>query len=415
MLVPKGRNKAIIFAAQANYEYVTTIFLLIFGTIIVNSSLNIGYSPSSFLINQNSNMKNLAFLLVVFLMVAQGASAQKKAKKNTDSNKTAYKVVCVGFYNLENLFDTLNTPDVRDSDFTPTGSYAYTGEVYQEKLQNLSYVVSQLGTEKTADGAALLGVCEIENKDVLDDFVKQPLIKDRNYQIVHYNSLDKRGIDVGLLYNPKYFSVIESGKITPKLFYDNENDGKEVEKRDTVFTRDMLWVKGKLDGEEVYAIVCHWPSRRGGSYLREGAAKFCKDFTDKILEKEPNAKIIIMGDLNDDPVSPSVKNVIGARAKKEQTKKGQFFNPAYTLYTQGLGTLAWNDSWNLFDQMLVSHALLNDNKGYRFYAYSRFNKPFLLNKAGRYKGYPYRTYVGGKYQGGYSDHLPVYMYLVKKK
>ena len=353
----------------------------------------IRFIPLSISINQNSNMKKLAFILVS-LLLTQGLYAQKAAKKRGGtSQKEQYKIICVGFYNLENLFDTLNTPGVRDDDFTPEGSYAYTGKIYQEKLQNLSYVVSKLGTEKTPDGAAILGVCEIENKEVLVDLTKQDRIKNRNYQIVHYNSLDKRGIDVGLLYNPKYFSVIESGKITPKLFYDNENDGKEVEKRDTVFTRDMLWVKGKLDGEVVHVIVCHWPSRRGGSYLREGAAKFCKDFTDKILKDDPKAKIMIMGDLNDDPVSPSVKNVIGAKPKKEFVKEGQFFNPAHKLYTQGLGTLAWRDSWNLFDQILVSHGALNDRKGYQFYAYDRFYRSFLINKAGRFKGYPFRKSI----------------------
>ena len=131
--------------------------------------------------------------------------------------------------------------------------------------------------------------------------------------------------------------------------------------------------------------------------------------------KDPKAKIIIMGDLNDDPVSPSVKKVMGAKGKKQQVKAGEFFNPAWDLYKQGLGTLAWSDSWNLFDQMLVSHGTLNDNKGYKFYMYDRFYRSFLINQAGRFKGYPFRTYAGGKYQGGYSDHLPVYLYLVKKK
>ncbi len=375
-----------------------------FGTIVVLLHFEI----TIFNFVQTTIMKKLTFLFAL-LLLSSAIFAQKPKEKE------AYNILCVGFYNFENLFDTLNTEGVRDDDFTPTGSYLYGSEVYQEKLQNLSYVISKLGKDKTPNGPAVLGVCEIENKSVLEDFVKQDRIKDRNYQIVHYNSLDKRGIDVALLYNPKFFTVIESGKITPKLFYDNENDGKELSERDTVFTRDMLWVKGKLDGEEMYFIVCHWPSRRGGSYLREGAAQFCKDFTTSILAKDPKAKIVIMGDLNDDPVSPSVKNVMGAKAKKKKVKAGQFFNPSYSLYQQGLGTLAWNDSWNLFDQMLVSHQLLIDKKGYKFYTYDRFYRSFLINQAGRYKGYPFRTYAGGKYQGGYSDHLPVCIYLIKKK
>ncbi|BDS11873.1 endonuclease/exonuclease/phosphatase family protein [Aureispira anguillae] len=350
-------------------------------------------------------MKKQALLSFLLLMVVCSLGTAQDGKQ-------AHKVVCVGFYNFENLFDTLDTEGKRDEDFTPTGKLLYNSKVYQEKLGNLSHVVSQMGTELTPDGPAILGVAEIENKKVLEDFAKQPKVKDRNYQIVHYESLDKRGIDVGLLYNPKYFKVIESGKITPKLFYDKKEDAT---KRDTVWTRDMLWVKGRLDGDVVYVIVCHWPSRRGGSYLREGAAKYCKDFINGLQNDNPRAKIIVMGDLNDDPVSPSVKDVIKAKEKKGQVKKGGFFNPWAKLYKSGIGTLAYRDSWNLFDQILVSQSILQNNEeGYRFYKNVIFNKSYLISKGGRFKGYPFRTYSFGKYVGGYSDHLPVYIYLVKK-
>lgn len=326
--------------------------------------------------------------------------------------KQAHKVVCVGFYNFENLFDTLDTEGKRDEDFTPKGSLLYNAKVYQEKLGNLSQVVSEIGTELTSDGPALLGVAEIENRAVLEDFVKQPSIQKRNYQIVHYESPDRRGIDVGLLYNPKYFEVIESGKITPKLFYDRNPNAA---KRDTVYTRDMLWVKGRLDGDVVYVMVCHWPSRRGGSYLREGAAQACKDFIKSIQEDNPRAKFIVMGDLNDDPISPSVKDVMKAKGQKGQVKSGGFYNPWLELYQSGIGTLAYRDSWNLFDQILLSHSFLAKNQdGYYFYKNAIFNKSYLISRAGRFKGYPYRTYSFGKYIGGYSDHLPVCVYLVKK-
>jgi hypothetical protein len=327
-------------------------------------------------------------------------------------DKEAHKVVCVGFYNFENLFDTLDTPGKRDGDFTPKGNLLYNSRVYQEKLGNLSQVVGEMGTELTPDGPALLGIAEIENRAVLEDFVQQPSIAKRNYQIEHYESLDKRGIDVALLYNPKYFEVLESGKVTPKLFYDRNPDAKE---RDTVFTRDMLWVKGKLDGEVIHVIVCHWPSRRGGSYLREGAAKACRDFIRTIQEDQPRAKFIVMGDLNDDPVSPSVKSVMLAKGQKGQVKSGGFYNPWEELYKSGIGTLAYRDSWNLFDQILISQSFLPKNQeGYTFYKNVIFNKSYLLSKGGRFKGYPFRTYSYGKYIGGYSDHLPVYVYLVKK-
>ncbi len=327
-------------------------------------------------------------------------------------SKEAHNVVCVGFYNFENLFDTLDTEGKRDEDFTPTGNLLYNSRVYQEKLGNLSQVVSEMGTELTPDGPALLGIAEIENRAVLEDFVKQPSIAQRRYQIEHYESLDKRGIDVALLYNPKYFEVIESGKVTPKLFYDRNPN---AEKRDTVFTRDMLWVKGRLDGEVVHVLVCHWPSRRGGSYLREGAAQACRDFIKTIQDDQPRAKFIVMGDLNDDPTSPSVKDVMKAKGQKAKVKSGGFYNPWEELYKSGIGTLAYRDSWNLFDQILISESFLPKKQdGYSFYKNVIFNKSYLLSKGGRFKGYPFRTYSFGKYIGGYSDHLPVYMFFVKK-
>jgi len=349
--------------------------------------------------------KNTLFLLL--LLLGSGLSFAQDTKQQ-------HKVVCIGFYNFENLFDTLDTEGKRDEDFTPKGKLAYNTKVYTEKLGNLSHVISELGTDLTPDGPAILGVAEIENKSVLEDFVIQPKIKDRNYQIVHYESLDKRGIDVGLLYNPKYFEVIKTGKITPKLFYDKkEKEG--ATKRDTVWTRDMLWVKGKLDGEVVHVIVCHWPSRRGESYLREGAAQACKDFIRSIQEDNRSAKIIVMGDLNDDPVSPSVKDVIMARGKKAQVKKGGFYNPWYESYQKGIGTLAYRDSWNLFDQILMTHSVMTkSDEGYYFYKNSIFQKSYLISKGGRFKGYPFRTYSFGTYVGGFSDHLPVCIYLVKK-
>ncbi|MGH1336116.1 MAG: endonuclease [Aureispira sp.] len=326
--------------------------------------------------------------------------------------KEAHKVICVGFYNFENLFDTLDTEGKRDGDFTPTGSYLYNSTVYQEKLGNLSQVVSEIGTELTPDGPALLGVAEIENRAVLEDFVKQPRIKKRDYQIVHYESPDKRGIDVGLLYNPKYFEVIKSGKINPNLW---RSENSSAKKRDTVFTRDILWVKGKLDGEITYVMVCHWPSRGGKSYLREGAAKACMNFVKSIQEDQPRAKFIVMGDLNDDPTSPSVKEVVKAQGKKGKVKSGGFYNPWMDLYQSGIGTLAYRDSWNLFDQILITQSFLSKNQeGYYYYKNGIFNKSYLVTKGGRFKGYPHRTYSYGKYIGGYSDHFPVYMYLVKK-
>jgi predicted extracellular nuclease len=349
--------------------------------------------------------KKLALLMVLLLFSNKMLFAQ--------DDKQAHKVVCIGFYNFENLFDTLDTEGKNDEEFLPSGKNLYNTKVYTEKLGNLSQVIGEMGTELTPDGPAILGVAEIENRSVLEDFAKQPKVKDRNYQVVHFESLDKRGVDVALLYNPKYFTVLDSGKITPKMFYDQ--NPKEGAARDTVWTRDMLWVKGKLEDEVLYVIVCHWPSRAAESRMREEAAKYCMDFVRSVQDKNPKTKIIIMGDLNDDPVSPSVKDVVAAKGDKKEVKKGGFFNPWWDLYNNGIGTLAYRDAWNLFDQILVSHSLIQkDEQHYYFYKNEIFKKPYLVSQTGKFKGYPFRTYSYGKYIGGYSDHFPTYIFLVKK-
>ncbi len=321
-----------------------------------------------------------------------------------------YKVALIGFYNVENLFDTINQPEVNDEEFTPTGTKLYTAEVYKDKLKNLAHVISLLGLEETPDGVALLGVAEVENKSVLEDLCKEPAIKDRNYQIVHYDSPDERGIDVGLLYNPKYFKVLNSRPLNVPLKSDDGSDRK---------TRDVLYVYGKLDGEPVHIFVNHWPSRRGGEQAsapgRAMAAGVCKAAMDSILKTEANSKVILMGDLNDDPVSPSVAKVIGAKGDINKVGKSEMYNPWMSLYKKGIGTLAYNDAWNLFDQIVISQSWLEkEQTGFFYHKQVIFKRQFLLQQSGRYKGYPFRTYDFNVYMSGYSDHFPVYLQMLKK-
>ena len=321
----------------------------------------------------------------------------------------SFRIGLVGFYNLENLFDTLDTPDVNDTEFTPKGSNLYNSAVYQEKLGNLTRVIGQAGTELTPDGIAVLGVSEIENRSVLEDLVAHPRIADRDYQIVHYDSPDFRGIDVGLLYNPKYFEVTESRAVPLMLYRDDST---------RIFTRDILLVGGLFDGEQVFFMVNHWPSRRGGeaatAHLRNAGALVCKNLTDSLRLAHPTAKFFIMGDLNDDPTSPSVAQVLNAKGKERQVRPGGFYNPFWTYYRRGMGTTAWRDAWSLFDQIVISdNVLQSDQQGYRYYESYIFNPTYLVQKSGHFKGYPFRTYSGGNYLGGYSDHFPVYMALIK--
>ena len=345
-------------------------------------------------------MKHL-FVLALTCFLTFSLQAQEKQ----------YKVACVGFYNVENLFDTVDDPNKRDEEFLPAGDRRWTNEVYQDKLKNLARVVSELGTELTPDGVAILGVSEIENRKVLEDLVQQPAIAKRNYQIVHYDSPDERGIDVGLIYQPKYFTVTGSRAI-PLVIYD-EADGERN------FTRDILHVSGLLDGEPLHVLVNHWPSRRGGEKRsqpgRNAGAMVCKTVKDSLQSLDPNAKVIIMGDLNDDPTSPSVKQVLAAKSKVKDTKPGDVFNPMYSFYKKGIGSNAWRDAWSLFDQVIVSYGLVNKKAaGYRFHKAVVYNKPYLIQRTGQYKGYPFRTFDFDNYIGGYSDHFPAYVFLVKE-
>lgn len=348
-------------------------------------------------------MKKLLSFLIFLLISTNSLFAQSTVKHK-------YKIACIGFYNLENFFDTINDPLINDEEFLPTGSKLYTGKVYLDKLNNLSEVISQLGMDETPDGVAILGVAEVENISVLEDLVAQPKIKNRNYKIVHYDSPDARGIDVGLIYNPTYFKVISSEPLNVPL---KNPDGTPYA------TRDVLWVYGLFNGEPLHVFVNHWPSRRGGEEAsapaRALAAGVAKAKMDSIIAIYPDAKIALMGDLNDDPLSPSVTQVIKAKGDSTKVRRGEMFNPWTNYYRKGIGTLAYNDAWNLFDQIMITPAFLKqDQKGFFFQKAVIFNRPYLVQKSGRYKGYPMRTYDFDIYMRGYSDHFPVYIVLMKK-
>lgn len=322
--------------------------------------------------------------------------------------KTEYKVACIAFYNIENLFDTINQENVIDEEFLPDGLNAWNSNKYWEKEKNIAEVISQIGTDMTPDGPAILGLSEIENRSVLEDLVNEPSIKNRNYQIVHIDGPDRRGVDCALLYNPRYFRVT------------NVQSRAYTLPEDTSFhTRDQLVVSGLFDGELMHFVVNHWPSRSGGQkrseHKRIGAAQKTRSIVDSLLKIDPMAKIVVMGDLNDDPVDKSVKEYLNTGGEIEDLKPGQLYNPMLKMYKNGIGSLAYRDSWNLFDQVILSQALLGDDKTtFKYYKAQIFNKPFLLQKDGAFKGYPWRTFAGGVYLGGYSDHFPAMVFLLKK-
>lgn len=325
-----------------------------------------------------------------------------------EKNKNYY-VSAIGFWNVENLYDTINDPIKNDEEFLPEGTNAWTGPRYWEKINHLAKVISEMAVDATPDGLAILGLCEIENKNVLQDLVRDPQLKSRNYQYVLIEGPDARGVDPALIYNPNYFKVLKT--VTYRITLPTDSAHK---------TRDELVVSGSFGGEPLAVIVNHWPSRRGGELAsrpnRIATAKMARHIADSITKFNPATKVVIMGDLNDDPDNESVKKYLKTANDVHKAHEGEYFNPMESLHKQGIGTLAWQDSWNLFDQTILSHAFLPTGyKTFQYYKAFVFNKPYLKSDFGNFKGYPFRTYSGGAYTAGYSDHFPVYMIIVKER
>ena len=328
-------------------------------------------------------------------------------EKGFAQEKKQYKVGCIAFYNLENLFDTIPGPN--DDEFTPQGKNKWNTEKYRIKLDHMSDIISQVGSEMFPGGPAILGISEVENRSVVQDLVNTPKLKASKYDFVHYESPDKRGIDVAFLYRKDFFKVVSSRAV------------KFIRQEDTSWrSRDQLVVSGLFDNELIHVIVNHWPSRSGGEKrtisFREAAAELTRSIVDSIYKTDPNAKIFIMGDLNDDPINSSLVDKLKASGKMEDVKKGGLFNPMWKLYKEGIGSLAYRDAWSLFDQIIVSEPLLGDDKStFKFFKAKIFNQPIVTQKTGQYAGYPFRTYGGNTWQGGYSDHFPAYIFIIKEK
>lgn len=337
------------------------------------------------------------FCLLFLVIFIPGISIAQKAK-----------VAAIGFYNLENLFDTENDTLIDDEEFLPEGGRSWTLEKYNEKSANMADIISKLGLDLCPSGLSILGVAEIENRKVLEDLVRQPAVKNRNYQIIHHDSPDKRGVDVALLYNPSHFKVLEH-KAVPLIDFENG------ERR---YTRDILFVKGILDNTDtLYITVNHWPSRGGGEkqtapYRNHGAA-VNRHLYDSLRTINTTVNFVVMGDLNDNPDDESITAYLRAKLKLKDVKEQDLYNPFYEMYRRGLGSNAYRDTWSLFDQIIFSHDLMENQTGYKFYKAFVFNKEFLTTASGKYKGYPFRTFNFDNYQGGYSDHFPSYIYLIK--
>lgn len=324
--------------------------------------------------------------------------------------KKSYKIRTLAFYNVENLFDTVNDSLIFDDDRTPEGKDRWTLERYDKKVENISKVLSEMGAEIAKTSADIIGLCEVENKKVLEDLTNHPNLRDKKYGIVHFDSPDERGIDVALLYKKEVFLPTSFTSRRLLLFNDKEE-------RD--YTRDQLVVGGLLDDEQIYLTVNHWPSRSGGEARskpnRIAAAKLNRRIIDSIIKLDDRAKIICMGDFNDDPTDDSLKKVLKTKGKKKDLSTNELYNPMELMHKQGAGSLAYRDKWNLFDQIFFTSNLVHNKENrYHYWKAGIFKPSYLLTQNGKYKGYPYRTYAGGNYRGGFSDHFPVYVYLIRQ-
>lgn len=348
-------------------------------------------------------MKRILIFSLVATMLGFSTWAQ-----TDDSQDKRYMVLGVAFYNLENLFDTINNNGKYDLEFSPAGAKKWDSEKYQAKLNNMAQAIASLATEVTPLGPAIIGVSEIENRNVLDDLVKNEQIRDWQLQVIHHDSPDRRGIDVGLLYNPYYFEPLSVTNHT--LVIDGDS---------TFRTRDQMCVTGLLSGAKVSVIVNHWPSRLGGeqrsSHLREAAAALSKHIADSVWSVDPNQAVIIMGDLNDDPFNKSCSKILGAKKERKNVDAHGFFNPFWKTLDKGIGSLAYRGAWNLFDQIIISgNTLVGDQSGLNYLSHRVHNKDFLTQQDGKYRGYPLRTFSGVKFLNGYSDHYPTIVYFLKE-
>lgn len=347
-------------------------------------------------------MKKLLTIFTFFLFGFVAAQAQEKK----------YNVYAVGFYNLENLFDTCHDAGKNDYEYLPDGRNRWNGLKYSHKLKNMARVLSEMGTDVLPNvGCSFIGVSEVENARCLTDLCNQEPLKARNFQFCHIEGPDKRGVDCALLYNPKFFTV-RNVKLVPYV-YDLPKDKDRA-------TRGFLTVSGTLANEHVTVVVCHWPSRGATPYYRELAGRQVRVLKDSLLKDDPDVKVFIMGDMNDDPTDKSMTTELGCKSEIKEVGPKDLYNPWYNvLVKKGTGTLMYQGAWNLFDQIVMTPNLLNQKgkNDYSMLKYKKheiFRRDYLFQKEGKYKGNTLRTHAGGVWLDGYSDHLPTVVYLMKE-
>ncbi len=314
---------------------------------------------------------------------------------HTETDTVRNDLQTVAFYNLENLFDVYNDKHTLDNDFLPNSTKKWTPKRYDNKLKKLGAAISSIGKKETGKHPAIVGLAEVENAKVVKDLISSKHLKDCNYDYIHYDSLDERGIDVALIYDTNAFEVSDSETFTIHLTDDHGEPD---------YTRDILLVSGFLDGEYIHIIVNHWSSRREGEKETEPkrmvSSLKVSEIIDRLRTDNADAKIIVIGDFNDDPSSKSIRRLV---------EDYDLYNPMETLRSFNRGTTKHGWQWNLFDQILFSTNFFEHSKNeFEYSSANIFDEDFLKLFKGKFKGTPFRTYVGKKYKGGYSDHFPVY-------
>lgn len=314
--------------------------------------------------------------------------------------------VIVAFYNCENLFDTVHDAGKQDGEFTPAGRYHYTTAIYNEKLHNIARVLAAMVTDDVPNGPAMIGLAEVENNHVLDALVAQISIAGRHYKYIWYNSSDRRGINVALLYDPQAFTVVDSEPLHVAL----PDTGVEGA------TRDILHVVGILYDDTVHILVNHWPSRIGGTeeteYKRVAAAEVCRNEINKLSAQK--SRVIVMGDFNENPTDTCIKYILGATADTRLTDSTPLYDPWVKMFASGKGTLVYKHEWFLFDQIMISKRLLDNDADYRYDKIEVFKPSFIASGQTKNEIVPHRSFAGTCWIHGYSDHFPVLMYLKKR-
>ena len=349
------------------------------------------------------------FLLIILLLTGIQSFAQKQN-------------YVIGFYNVENLFDIYDDPVKDDAEFLPDGKNKWTQTKYEKKLHNIARVINAMRDENGVYHT-ILGVSEIENRLVLEDLVSLPELVAANYQIVHYDGPDARGVDVALLYRPDQFNYIDSESI-PFTFEDSGVEFTLNEEEQKAFkTRDILMVHGQINGEDIAVYVAHLPSRIGGkgTDLRPRGAEIIYNHVQQLKQEYPDIKVVVMGDMNDNPTDESMVVWMHSKAEIDEMGPEDFYSPFIDMLADGYGSLAYRGVWNIYDNILVDYNLAQapdgglkirpiHKKGY----YGRvFKKSFMTQQSGQYKGTPFRTFSNGAFIGGYSDHYRTYIVTAK--